>query len=278
MVPYAFFSTLYAIVCICLIGWGVLKGNDALGVLRAVLLFPTDMDNMPLNPALWFLPCCFLSSCTYCFLESLSLKARSCVVMFVSVLGMAYSSIAPNTLPFAIEPMCIGLLFMLIGEILGRFDEQAGKPRDTPMPVFAVAIILGAALAFINGSVDMRSARYHNCLFYIEESVLGTVGWWGVITKALQKKSLDWLEKACKATAYLGLNSMAFVCTNQVFIKAFAHMLSSGTLGLPMLVVAKALTFGGTLIACVCVNETLPRIGLSWALGKRDVRGNVARV
>ena len=113
IVPYVVFAALFMLLerlpvfnCISSLSNSV----------RAVLMYPTDMDNMPIAPALWFLPCMFLSSAIYSLISQLDFKVKACIVAAITVLGMAYSSLSDTMLPFTVEPLTMGLGFMLVGE------------------------------------------------------------------------------------------------------------------------------------------------------------------
>lgn len=64
MVPYFSFAVLYLLILASVLRAGLTDRSIVLA-LRAVLLFPTDMQNMPFAPALWFLPCFYLCNLIY---------------------------------------------------------------------------------------------------------------------------------------------------------------------------------------------------------------------
>lgn len=133
--------------------------------LKAIALYPTDMSNMPIAPApaLWFLPCMFLSSIVYSLLSRLGFRVKALAIVGITALGMLYSSLSDIMLPFAIEPLTVALGFMLIGELINKKQELVMNWIDKSWLVvilFAVEVIL----AMVNKSVDLRSARYHNCI------------------------------------------------------------------------------------------------------------------
>lgn len=197
MVPYLCFSLLYLAISSLFyrVGLGELKPVDAV---TAIVLFPTDMSRMPLAPALWFLPCLYLSSVVYAFMGRFGRKVRAVAVLAIASAGMAYSSLSEAMLPFALEPVSTGLLFLLVGDCLSPKDGQPAVVRRMGTGVLLVALALHAVLAFLNESVYMRSARYHNCAFYVLVAVLGTVVWWAVSARLSKRRgSLHVFPRAC---------------------------------------------------------------------------------
>ena len=59
MAPYIAFGFIYLAV-LCVSTWLGRSEQGVLQAIRALLLYPTDMENMPFAPALWFLVCFWL--------------------------------------------------------------------------------------------------------------------------------------------------------------------------------------------------------------------------
>lgn len=176
MIPYAVFATCFLLLQIVPVLGG---GHRFLNSLKAVLLYPTDIDNMPIAPALWFLPCMFLTSISYSLLSRLDFKLKSSIIVFIAALGMVYSSLNDSMLPFAIEPMTVALGCMLVGELIKKNNNRVMEWLDKSW-IIILLLIVEAMLAILNGSVDMRSARYHNCFLYLFNGIAGTLAYWGI--------------------------------------------------------------------------------------------------
>lgn len=218
LIPYVFFAAIYlAIQTILTLG----HENSFLDSLRAVVLYPSDMSNMPIAPALWFLPCMFLTSIVYSLLSRVSFKLKTLIIVGISSLGMLYSSLVDTMLPFTIEPMTVALGFMLVGELIKKKQELVMRWLDKLWLVLIV-LIVEAILAMVNKSVDLRSARYHNCILYFLNGTFGTIAYWGIAKKIMPRKTLlggvRWLS--C-----LSQSAMGYICMNQFFIAVFGMIL-----------------------------------------------------
>lgn len=178
MIPYAVFATAFLLLQIA----PVLGGEQSFRrSLKAVLLYPTDIDNMPIAPALWFLPCMFSASIVYSLLSRLDFKSKACTIVCISTLGMTYSQLFDRMLPFAIEPMTVALGFMMVGELIKKNNYSVMDWLDKSWII--ILLLVEAMLAILNGSVDMRSARYHNCFLYLLNGIAGTLAYWGIAKK-----------------------------------------------------------------------------------------------
>ena len=144
--------------------------------LKAVLIYPTDINNMPIAPALWFIPCMFYAVLLYSLLSKLTWSVKDPVVAMITVAGMIYSSMFDVMLPFAIETMAVALGFMLVGEIIKR-NQNITISRIDRWWVIIILLGIEAVLAIVNGSVDMRSARYNNGILYNINSITGTLAY-----------------------------------------------------------------------------------------------------
>lgn len=182
--PYAVFALFYFILLFVAVLSGFLDRNLILS-LRAILLIPTDMANMPFAPALWFLPCFYLSNVVYSLFRNRFGKRVWVPVVIIAIAGMTFSSVYEIMLPFTIEPFSVALLFIYLGEKAKEKKDLLFKWLDNWW-VILLLLTIEAILALINGSCDMRSARYHNCLLYIINAVLGTTAWLGFFKKIAQ--------------------------------------------------------------------------------------------
>lgn len=229
MVPYIVFAGVYLIGEYAAIQLG--KSEQSIFMtIRALMLYPTDMENMPFAPALWFLPCFWICNLIYACLDNAfcdrRFRGNACAenkcnkfiinfrgfehgkwifIIVIAATGMTYSTLSDKMLPFALEPVAAGILFMLIGQIVKLYKEKIFYWLSKSWIVILM-LLTEVTLAFVNGSVDMRSARYHNCLLYIINGTIGTLVWWGVVHKISKLKTpfLKWGE-------YLGINSTAFL-------------------------------------------------------------------
>lgn len=199
MIPYVSFCVLYMLLLCIAVGTGAMNQSIEQSV-RAVMLYPTDMANMPFAPALWFLPCFWLCNVLYAVLGRLLDKAKWVPIVLLATVGMAYSSLTDIMLPLCIEPLAVALLFMIVGEMIKKHEKTIFTLLNDCW-IVVLLLLIEAVLALINGSCDMRSARYHNCLLYIINAVLGTLAYWGLarkITKIIPSKVGGGIVSQCQ--------------------------------------------------------------------------------
>ena len=174
---------------------------------------------MPFAPALWFLPCFWLCSVVYAMMGYLSDTTKCLLIIFLTIAGMAYSSLSYEMLPICIEPLAVSLIFVLVGEIIRKHENRIW-PWLEKWWIIILLLVIETILAFVNGSCDMRSARYHNCFLYLINSVVGTLGYWGLVRITIKLP----FNISKKMLSYLSINSISFVCMNQVFINLWQNI------------------------------------------------------
>ena len=263
MIPYAFFAFAY-------LGLQTFPafhdGHVFQNSLKAILLYPTDIDNMPIASALWFLPCMFLTAIVYSVLSRMDFKRKACIIVCIASLGMAYSSLCDNMLPFAIEPMMVALGFMLIGELIRKNNNKVMAWIDKSW-IIIVLLLAEAVFAMLNGSVDMRSARYHNCFLYILNGLAGTMAYWG-IARIISSTNNRILSCGGQWISSLSRNAMGFICMNQLFIallsKIFHVFLTAGTLAL---IAGKTMIFIVTMNSILWITRLIMRSRIKFILG-----------
>ncbi len=262
--PYVFFALSYYILLIIAVLCGLSDRNLILS-LRAIILIPTDMDYIPFAPALWFLPCFYLSNVVYSIIRNRFGKRVWVPIVIIAIIGMSFSSISEVMLPFTIEPFAVALLFMYLGEKAKEKEDLLFQWLDKWWVVLLLFII-EAILALINGSCDMRSARYHNCFLYIINAVLGTTAWFGFFRKVATVLP----NLLSKLLSYFSINSITFLCMNQFFIFFLDMMFNAlaGNDNLLVTVISKFITFISTLILCGLANELLNKTALRKVIGK----------
>ena len=227
LLPYGVFAVLYFIIAAV---FNIAKngGFQAAEATKAVLLFPTDNAHMPISPALWFLPCMFLTSVIYTALGHLNLVKKAVAIIAIAITGAIYSEVSDYMLPFCIEPTAAALFFMLIGELI----REKTITKYLSNSYFVVGLlILEAVLAFMNKSVDLRSARFNMVPLFFLNGVMGTLAYWGISRRIEMQKRIGWIRREL---IIIGQHSISFLCTHQFFIlvlkKCFVNLLERGTL------------------------------------------------
>lgn len=243
LVPYFFFSFLY----FCLSAM-VLRRNqfDALIVLKAIFLFPTDLFNHSWFSALWFLPCMFLTSITYAILSKYKFFYKAVCVLIITTLGAIWSSTSDVMLPFCLEPFTAALMFMLIGEAIRKFnlDYKIFSLKCSTI----LLMVCWAILTYLNKSVDMRSARFNIVPLYFLNGVLGTLAFWGLSRwiNAWHFRTADMIQKSLQ---FVGVYSIVYLCIHQLPLFILKHYLSYYLNDNPV-----------TNILCHCIMFVLPVI------------------
>ena len=263
LVPYICFSFFYLLILIC---GSFLEINNASIVLaiRAILFFPTDMLNMPFAPALWFLPCFYVCNIIYAFLSEKLNEKKWIVIIALAIIGFFYSSVSTYRLPFALEPIMISPFFMLVGEYI-KCNQKFLFSWLNKWWVLLGLTAFDVVSVFINGSCDLRSARYHNCILYVVNAILGTMICWGIIKKTLGLYTSNWT-----VLVYFSVYSISFLCANQFVILICERSLSFSINGntLMVIVVKKIIVFIITIIICVFLNELIKRTKMKFIIGR----------
>ncbi len=169
-------------------------------------------------------------------------------------------------LPLTIEPLTVALGFMLIGEVIYKNQDKIMEGLDKPLIIVSL-LIAESILAMVNRSVDMRSARYHNCIFYTINSIAGTMAYWGIARKicVMNTKSL---RGEVQRLSFLSRNAMGYICFNQLCIMLISTVVQifmpKGTVAL---ITSKAVTFTVTMAAVSEITQMIKRSRLKIILG-----------
>lgn len=262
LVPYCSMSLIYFVIAIIFNRFNIMQFN-ILNMLKALIVYPTDMPNMPFAPALWFLPCMFLTNFIY---DLLSLKTKEktkhIIVLSIASLGSIYSHYDLPILPFCIEPFCAALLFFDIGYIFKKYKIK--NYFKSNYLIFILLMLAHIVLTFLNiGSVDMRSARYHIVPLYFINGCLGTYAfYYGIqlIRSMKLKKYLSWF----------GQNTMQFLCFNQFFIMIFQILIYrfiKADWNVSQIII-NMFVFVMSMVACMMTGFFISKTKLKFLLGK----------
>ena len=263
LVPYLSFSIVYLLLFM-VASLASLTDRSIVLALRAVVFFPTDMQNMPFAPALWFLPCFYLCNLIYAFLSENLGKTKWIAIIVLAAVGFTYSSLTDYMLPITLEPIMVTPLFVLIGELIKNNSEKIFHWLDKHWVLLSL-IIFDCVFVYVNGSCDLRSARYHNCALYIIDAMLGTLILWGITRKILRSPIIK-----MEGLSYLSIYSISFLSMNQFIIMLCEKSLSyiMGNSSLVIVIVEKFITLIITIIVCVAMNEFIKRSRLKFMIGR----------
>lgn len=247
IIPYFSFAILYVPLCFIFDDMPFLKS------FINVFTFPTNIDYMQ-NPALWYLICLFNSEILFTIILDRFYKYRYYIIAIISLFGFTYSSTNLPMLPFALEPTFVAILFLYIG-----YESKQFGLKKSSISVAILLIIFEALMAYVNKSVDLRSARYHNVILYIVNSIAGTYAWWSIIS------SISLSKKINELTTFIAKNGIVFVCTNQVLIKMYSSIIS---LYISNIIINRISVFFLSIISCMIVCQIFEKTKLKKIIGK----------
>lgn len=226
LLPFLTFGILYLLLNLLVTlpsGTGKAAGISEQDLLKALLLFPTDMPHMT-APAMWFLPCMFWTDLFYTVLAMYltDFRIRTAAVFLLTAVGIIYSHFDLPMLPFSLEPVLTALFFWWCGGMFRRLDlrRKVFRMFHEKWWIFALLILVWGILTGINPVVDMRSARYEIGFLYLLNAVGGTlIFWYGAAYLSHRFR-----HRKCLVRGYLknlSQNAMLIICTNQVLIHLF---------------------------------------------------------
>ena len=118
-----------------------------------------------------------------------------------------YSELCTTKLPLALEPFSTGIIFFYIGYKMKNTECLKLKKNWHIIPIVLVWLML----VYLNGCVDMRTARYYNPVIYIVDGVLGTVIIWNIARWINRYKIADDLK-------HFSIYSISYLCTHYIFV------------------------------------------------------------
>lgn len=200
------FAVLYSLVLVGLLAIGKLSGGIAKSVC-SLFLFSTKSELTMFASPIWFLQEFFLTCVVFTHLKLSMEKHCGFVVATIVMTGIIYSELCEFVLPFALEPFCTGILFFFIGYRMKSIDCFKLEKKWMIIPVILVWLIL----VYLNGCIEMRSARYYNPALYIVNGVLGTVIFWN-IARWIGKSKISEILK------HFSIYSISYLCTHYFFV------------------------------------------------------------
>ena len=226
---------------------------------KALIIFPTEMKSMPLAPPLWFLPCMFLSDNLFNMIMLKTKKNLQAVLIITIVaIGLIYENTKMPMLPFSIEPVLTGIGFMYLGYLIKKFGAKFHITGNKSVETLLM-LIVAAALAFMQGSVDMRSSRYHFGLLFMLNGLLGTVAYWNLSGLISEKSYL-----VAKFLSYFGRNSLAFLIFNY---PVMSFLWKINILPIENKAVLVIVVYIITVLVCSAADITLKKLNLKWVVG-----------
>ena len=268
MRPYWIFAIGYLAMKIILLLYTRFSKKEVWNTIIAVCLYPSDINHMPFAPALWFLPCMFITNILYSVISKYAstMKEKGIIVGIITVCGVLYEQMELPMLPWTIETVATAIFFWYMGELISNNYFVLSKLLNKKIIVLIIWSI-SIILAFTNGCVDMRSARYYVAPLYLLNGVLGTIAYWGI---AIQLSSIKTISiKIKKLISYFSINAMAYLCMNQFFIMLVNSFLNRILLNSYLnLYFRNFIVFLVVLILCTAINILIKKFNLNFILGR----------
>lgn len=268
MKPYWIFAIVYIVIKVTLL---LVKGfsiNELVDMVIAVCVYPTDMAHMPFAPALWFLPCMFITTVLYSIISQYvkTVECKGIIIAIITICGIIYEQMDLPTLPWTIETVATAIFFWYVGEIISKKYCVITKLLNHKIIVLLIWII-SIILVFTNGCVDMRSARYYIAPLYLLNGVLGTIAYWGIAIQLTLIKIIP--IKIRKLLSYFSINAMAYLCMNQFFITLVNSLINKMKLYYCInRYCINFIIFLAVLSLCTIVNILIKRLKLNFVFGR----------
>ncbi|MEI7635685.1 MAG: acyltransferase family protein [Syntrophus sp. (in: bacteria)] len=222
----------------------------------------------PMDNALWFLPCLFVTDMYFWCINNYFRKIiRPIALILFGIFGYCISIFMPFRLPWSADVAFIAVIFYYFGNITKRFNPQIDATRLAwkffIMGVLAIAIAL---LSKANGKVDMNYNYYGNIfLFFI-------TAFSGIYLSYFTVQMLPHL----RIVSYIGKNTIiivglagvsAFIVSGFNYI-VFHNIPSHTKLDFPMTIYYSLLEIGLLIPIIFLINRFIPFI-----TGRQRVNG-----
>ncbi len=263
LIPYICFGVGYFVLFI-LTGH---TSSEIANAVKALILYPTDMDHMPFAPALWFLPCMFYVDIIYNFLlDKLGRNKGRIIVLIISSVIIAWSCLSDIMLPFCIEPTGMGLVFWMVGDEIKNHTYYLKSVSDKKWLIIAL-FFFELILALVNGSCDMRSARYHNLILYLICALIGVFVWYA-LSVWIEFSSVKTIKFVKAGLLSIGIHSISYLCLNQILITTWKHFFEQSVSNTFSLVMERAGCYLFTMVCCYILDKVIRHTPFKYILGR----------
>lgn len=212
----------------------------------------------PIAGALWFLTSLFLVSVLCKFLIEKNLMWLSLIILLIGLYINPF-------LPFSLDTALIGQFFFIIGYNDNLLFKEKGYMEKAWLLCIAVILCfaLNVVISNINGPVNMRECSYGRFpLFFAITGVLGSMALLGVSALLNMCKERMIIRQIDKGLAYIGKNSMCYLCLNQLIITIIQHLFSIESICMNIFICVI------TLILLSVGNYLVDLLHLKWVFGE----------
>ncbi len=201
------------------------------------LLLSNGESLKPINVALWFMPCLFVTELLFYSLHKLTssdIKKISAVLVLAAVGGYAESIFVHKNLPWTIDTALTALVFYGLGYAYRGFQPSHGFSdlgnKRMAMLLFVISTVVCILFAKLNGRVDMNAHHYGNFFYFYAGALSGIFSYLVIVPLLPGQRLLSTLGKNTLTIlgthlevypiALTGLNMFArlFVPENQTLV------------------------------------------------------------
>ena len=216
LIPYSLFGVAY-----CVFYFIRLERID-LHTLYLLCLENTAELGIPYGGGLWFLTALLCADTFYnCIRSRFENRNAYLLSALITVFGLAAAQFLPFRLPWGLDAGMVGVGFYAIGEYIFQHKERFLKIKGQ----FGLCgLLLFSGMTFLNGTVNMRTGQYNNCVLYVFNASGLTLSFFllaymleTIMNKCKDLYPLNWLKE-------VGENSIAYLCTNQIAIIITRHI------------------------------------------------------
>lgn len=211
LIPYTFWGLFFFLFDF------IVNGNDNLikTIIMRMIVFPRG--GVPIAGALWFLPTLFIMNIIYYFIIKM---VKNCYLeLFIAILITLFGMVLTTHglfLPFAFDTALVGIGFMGLGRFVKAKNINSLYKGMWYLPI--TLIILDGFLISVNGEVNFSGGIYSNYFLSIINAFSMTTAFW-MISKSVSISPIKIVEQhLSRLLAYIGENSLVFVCLNQFVI------------------------------------------------------------
>lgn len=198
---------IYSVAFFGLFALGKMSGWATAKSICSLFIFSTKSELTMFASPIWFLQAFFLTCVVFTFLKFKLEKYCSFMVVLIAVIGIMYSELCTTKLPLALEPVSTGIVFFYIGYKMKNTERFKINTNWQIVPIVFVWLVL----VYLNGCIDMRTARYYNPVLYIVDGVLGTVIFWNLAIWINRYKISDDVK-------HFSIYSISYLCTHYILV------------------------------------------------------------
>lgn len=174
VIPYFILALILYIIWIPLIHFQgiVISKEDIIRNFIGIFYSQGSINYMWWGIQLWFLPCLFITSVIFYFVEKLNKRLVIIYIFFISSIGFFLSEFIEFNFLWSFDIALVGVLFYGSGFLLkDKLNNYRFKIRE--LVYVCVAFIFFIIFNKINGRIDMYSGNYNNVLLFLINSFLG---------------------------------------------------------------------------------------------------------